>query len=419
MCRSSDFTCFCSVSPAVFSLFAVFLRLEGADDAPDDEVVEPFLVAGEVGGMESGRDYAEAVIYALAVAEEGVHGEPAGFHALPPLSVVAEHPHVMAHLFPYAEGDAVLDYEGERYELLGIEGQRHPLGLGLVEAEFALRVCHQQRSVHKVGIIHNLDVDVAVVDVPAVFAYFRCRFTLRRSRAECVSHVLQPVFDTAEFLLSECLHDFLFWHGGEGLHCVSESFEEETDDLALKPVLMLPAVCGAVLHGMADHIVGHHGYPCAAHLDRAAQEPVEVEELELALEGGVHGVDDGVAHLPQRPDGVELAGVLLALFVSDKAVVVAHGEVEMVGVHETRVHVGGGDERLAGPEGCLDDVAVCPCHGVSVSEIVAVVSPVCADGSGDGVGGKPVVRHYCRDILLSHFFYVVKGWMILEIVVFL
>lgn len=94
---------------AGFLLKIILVGSEGLDDTLHDEVVELFLVAAEVGGMQSGRDYAMTVIGRFAIMEGVACTEPSHFFSHPAVpGVVLQHTEVTAHGVIYVAGDAVL-----------------------------------------------------------------------------------------------------------------------------------------------------------------------------------------------------------------------------------------------------------------------------------------------------------------------
>ncbi len=95
-----------------------------------------------------------------------------------------------------------------------------------------------------------------------------------------------------------------------------------------------------MLHTVEDGAFGQDRKPCAAYFHRHGEEVVETEEVEVAGYVGDHGVDHNNAHFPESLDCGELLLVMLRFLVTDKAVVVAHGELEIVGIDEAAVHSG-------------------------------------------------------------------------------
>ena len=94
---------------AGFLLRIILVGSEGLDDTLHDEVVELFLVAAEVGGMQSGRDYAMTVIWRFAIVEGVAGAEPANLLSQPAISgIVFQHTEVTAHGVIHVAGDSVL-----------------------------------------------------------------------------------------------------------------------------------------------------------------------------------------------------------------------------------------------------------------------------------------------------------------------
>lgn len=71
-----------------------------------------------------------------------------------------------------------------------------------------------------------------------------------------------------------------------------------------EPFLIFGRIFSPVPDSHEDGGLSESRQPRAKHFYRLAQIPVEVEEREFSIEAGTHGVDDGVALVPQRPDGV-------------------------------------------------------------------------------------------------------------------
>ena len=73
----------------------------------------------------------------------------------------------------------------------------------------------------------------------------------------------------------------------------------------------------------------------------------------------------------------------------------------MVGVHLTHLLSGGEYEFFARLELGLDDIAVCPRHGIAVAEIEIIMFLSCAHSRGDCVGDETVVGYYSNRFFLS------------------
>lgn len=94
---------------AGFLLKIILVGGEGLDDTPHDEIVQSLFVAAEVGGMQSGRDYAMTVIGSLVIVEGVAGAEPSDFFGhLSESGVVFQHAEVSAHGVIHVAGDTVL-----------------------------------------------------------------------------------------------------------------------------------------------------------------------------------------------------------------------------------------------------------------------------------------------------------------------